>query len=210
MGSLCRMSGEVTASSTTSSGVLNPNNQNHPSDSSDSGCALEEYTWVPQGLRPQQIQQYFSYIPENKIPYVNSEGEKHRIRQLLLQLPPHDNEVRYAKSLKEEEMNELIYQEKPTKSVSTELARRMLQKNLERLLYSQNCCSKDVISELTGSMTPTQVQKLVEKTNSELCKNNSVTQQAKKTTQAESILKKKGKHNSFLECEEDEVISKPS
>ena len=43
---------------------------------------------------PFQIQQYFSYIPENKIPYVNSEGEKHRIRQLLLQLPPHDNEVR--------------------------------------------------------------------------------------------------------------------
>ena len=94
----------------------------------------------------------------------------------------------------ENEINELIYQEKP-KSVSTELARRMLQKNLERLLYSQNCCSKDVISELTGSMTPTQVQKLVEKTNSELCRNNSVTQQAKKTTQAESILKKKAKHN---------------
>ena len=48
------MSGEVTASSTTSSGGL-PNIQNHPSDSSDSGCALEEYTWVPQGLRPQQV-----------------------------------------------------------------------------------------------------------------------------------------------------------
>ena len=102
---------------------------------------------------------------------------------------------KYIKAEEEEnEMNELIYQEKP-KSVSTELARRMLQKNLERLLYSQNCCSKDVISELTGSMTPTQVQKLVEKTNSELCRNNSVTQQAKKTTQAESILKKKDKHN---------------
>ena len=52
--SLCRMSGEVTASSTTSSGGL-PNIQNHPSASSDSGCALEEYTWVPQGLRPQQV-----------------------------------------------------------------------------------------------------------------------------------------------------------
>ena len=41
-----------------------------------------------------QIQMYFAYIPECKIPYVNSDGEKHRIRQLLLQLPPHDNEVR--------------------------------------------------------------------------------------------------------------------
>ena len=60
--------------------------------------------------------------------------------------------------------NELILEERP--KVSTELARRMLQKNLERLLLTEQ--SKDVISELTGSMTPTQVQKLVEKTNSEL------------------------------------------
>ena len=27
----------------------------HSSDSSDSGCALEEYAWVPHGLRPQQV-----------------------------------------------------------------------------------------------------------------------------------------------------------
>ena len=94
----------------------------------------------------------------------------------------------------ENEINELIYQEKPSKSVSTELARRMLQKNLERLLYSQNCCSKDVISELTGSMTPTQVQKLVEKTNSELCRNTQQ-QPTKMPQQAESILKKKDKQN---------------
>lgn len=37
---------------------------------------------------------YFSCLPEEKVPYVNSPGEKHRIRQLLYQLPPHDNEVR--------------------------------------------------------------------------------------------------------------------
>lgn len=36
---------------------------------------------------------YFSCLPEDKVPYVNSPGEKHRIRQLLYQLPPHDNEV---------------------------------------------------------------------------------------------------------------------
>lgn len=36
---------------------------------------------------------YFSCLPEEKVPYVNSPGEKHRIRQLLYQLPPHDNEV---------------------------------------------------------------------------------------------------------------------
>lgn len=69
----------------------------------DSGCALEEYAWVPPGLRPEQIQLYFACLPEEKVPYVNSPGEKHRIKQLLYQLPPHDNEVRYCQSLSEEE-----------------------------------------------------------------------------------------------------------
>nr|XP_054595621.1 prickle-like protein 1 isoform X1 [Nothobranchius furzeri] len=73
----------------------------------DSGCALEEYAWVPSGLRPEQVQMYFSCLPEDKVPYVNSPGEKHRIRQLLYQLPPHDNEVRYCHSLIEEEKREL-------------------------------------------------------------------------------------------------------
>ncbi|XP_071377353.1 prickle-like protein 1 [Centroberyx affinis] len=73
----------------------------------DSGCALEEYAWVPPGLRPEQVQMYFSCLPEDKVPYVNSPGEKHRIRQLLYQLPPHDNEVRYCQSLTEEEKREL-------------------------------------------------------------------------------------------------------
>ncbi|KAG9342251.1 hypothetical protein JZ751_016753, partial [Albula glossodonta] len=58
----------------------------------DSGCALEEYAWVPPGLRPEQVQLYFSCLPEDKVPYVNSPGEKFRIKQLLYQLPPHDNE----------------------------------------------------------------------------------------------------------------------
>lgn len=73
----------------------------------DSGCALEEYAWVPPGLRPEQIQLYFACLPEEKVPYVNSLGEKHRIKQLLYQLPPHDNEVRYCQSLSEEEKKEL-------------------------------------------------------------------------------------------------------
>ncbi|XP_067110403.1 prickle-like protein 1b [Osmerus mordax] len=73
----------------------------------DSGCALEEYAWVPPGLRPEQVQLYFSSLPEDKVPYVNSPGEKDRVRQLLYQLPPHDNEVRYCQSLSEEEKREL-------------------------------------------------------------------------------------------------------
>ncbi|KAM3858977.1 prickle-like protein 1 [Diretmus argenteus] len=57
-------------------------------------------------IRP-QVQMFFSCLPEEKVPYVNSPGEKHRIRQLLYQLPPHDNEVRYCQSLVEEERREL-------------------------------------------------------------------------------------------------------
>ncbi|ALC41237.1 pk [Drosophila busckii] len=64
--------------------------QSHSDD--DSGCALEEYTWVPPGLRPDQVRLYFSQIPDDKVPYVNSPGEQYRVRQLLHQLPPHDNE----------------------------------------------------------------------------------------------------------------------
>ena len=54
-----------------------------------------------------QVHQYFRALPEDKVPYLNSLGEKYRVRQLLQQLPPHDNEVRYCNSLSEEEKHEL-------------------------------------------------------------------------------------------------------
>lgn len=81
--------------------------QRHSQSDDDSGCALEEYTWVPPGLRPDQVHLYFSALAEDKVPYVNSVGERHRVRQLLHQLPPHDNEVRYCHSLTDEERKEL-------------------------------------------------------------------------------------------------------
>ncbi|XP_044738681.1 protein espinas-like isoform X2 [Chrysoperla carnea] len=79
----------------------------HSQSDDDSGCALEEYTWVPPGLRPDQVHLYFSALPEDKVPYVNSVGERYRVRQLLQQLPPHDNEVRYCHALSDEERKEL-------------------------------------------------------------------------------------------------------
>ncbi|XP_041833941.1 prickle-like protein 1b isoform X2 [Melanotaenia boesemani] len=88
-------------------GKMSAGFQRSSTSDDDSGCALEEYAWVPPGLRPEQVQMYFSCLPEDKVPYVNSPGEKHRIRQLLYQLPPHDNEVRYCHSLTEEEKREL-------------------------------------------------------------------------------------------------------
>ncbi|GFN76170.1 protein prickle [Plakobranchus ocellatus] len=48
-----------------------------------------------------------SGLPEDRVPYLNSQGEKTRIRQLLQQLPPHDNEVRYCHALSEAERHEL-------------------------------------------------------------------------------------------------------
>jgi hypothetical protein len=45
-----------------------------------------------------QVHLYFSTLPEDKVPYVNSVGEKHRIKQLLHQLPPHDNETRWVEA----------------------------------------------------------------------------------------------------------------
>ncbi|XP_036387737.1 prickle-like protein 2b [Megalops cyprinoides] len=81
--------------------------QRNSTSDDDSGCVLEEYAWVPPGLKPEQVHQYYSSIPEDKVPYVNSPGEKHRIKQLLHQLPPHDNEVRYCNSLDDEEKREL-------------------------------------------------------------------------------------------------------
>ncbi|XP_033224014.1 protein prickle-like isoform X3 [Belonocnema kinseyi] len=87
--------------------VQHHHHQRHSQSDDDSGCALEEYTWVPPGLRPDQVHLYFSGLPEDKIPYVGSAGERERVRQLLQQLPPHDNEARYCSGLSEEEKREL-------------------------------------------------------------------------------------------------------
>ncbi|XP_016891617.1 prickle-like protein 2 isoform X2 [Cynoglossus semilaevis] len=79
----------------------------HSISDDDSGCASEEYAWVPPGLKPEQVYQYFSCLPEDRVPYVNSPGERYRIKQLLHQLPAHDSEPQYCSSLDEEEKKEL-------------------------------------------------------------------------------------------------------
>ncbi|XP_013104864.2 protein prickle isoform X1 [Stomoxys calcitrans] len=113
--------------------------QSHSDD--DSGCALEEYTWVPPGLRPDQVRLYFSQISDDKVPYVNSPGEQYRVRQLLHQLPPHDNEVRYCHSLTDEERKEL-------RLFSTQRKRDALGRGNVRPLMSARPCDgcDDLIS----------------------------------------------------------------
>ena len=54
-----------------------------------------------------QVHLYFSCLPEERVPYAGSAGERYRVRQLLQQLPPHDNEVRYCRALSDEERKEL-------------------------------------------------------------------------------------------------------
>ncbi|XP_067880487.1 5'-nucleotidase domain-containing protein 2 isoform X3 [Heterodontus francisci] len=81
--------------------------QRHSISDDDSGCALEEYAWVPPGLKPDQVYQYFSCLPEDKVPYVNSPGERYRTKQLLHQLPTHDSEPQYCNALDEAEDKEL-------------------------------------------------------------------------------------------------------
>ncbi|XP_061702222.1 prickle planar cell polarity protein 3 isoform X2 [Syngnathoides biaculeatus] len=81
--------------------------QRHSISDDDSGCASEEYAWVPPGLKPEQVYQYFSSWPEDRVPYVNSAGERYRIKQLLHQLPAHDSEAHYCSSLNEKEKREL-------------------------------------------------------------------------------------------------------
>lgn len=48
-------------------------------------------------------------LTEEKIPYVDSVGERYRNRQIILQLPPHDNESRFCSELSEEEKRELRF-----------------------------------------------------------------------------------------------------
>ncbi|VIO86891.1 Uncharacterized protein BM_BM7466 [Brugia malayi] len=80
----------------------------HSTSDDDSGCMLEEYSWVPSGIKPDMVHMYFACLPEDKIPYVNSAGEEWRTRQLYYQLPPQDSDVGYCGKLSNQEVRELI------------------------------------------------------------------------------------------------------
>ncbi|VDO31698.1 unnamed protein product, partial [Onchocerca flexuosa] len=80
----------------------------HSISDDDSGCVLEEYSWVPNGIKPDMVHMYFACLPEDKIPYVNSTGEEWRTRQLYYQLPPQDSDARYCDKLNNKEIRELV------------------------------------------------------------------------------------------------------
>ncbi|XP_062529833.1 protein prickle isoform X3 [Bombyx mori] len=117
----------------------------HSQSDDDSGCALEEYTWVPPGLRPEQVHLYFSALPEDKVPYVNSVGERYRLKQLLQQLPPQDNEVRYCHALSDEERKEL-------RLFSAQRKREALGRGQARQLHASAPCERCEESMSSGDM----------------------------------------------------------
>jgi prickle len=85
----------------------------------DSGCVLDEYSWLPSGLKPDdvslqtdftniflfQVHSYFAALPNDKVPFVNSVGDRWRLNQLKYQLPTQDYEP--SASLSEAERQEL-------------------------------------------------------------------------------------------------------
>ncbi|CAI4227120.1 unnamed protein product [Auanema sp. JU1783] len=88
----------------------------HSTSDDDSGCILEEYAWWPSGLKPDMVHLYFSCLPEDKVPYVGSVGEKWRARQLRHQMPAQDSDGRYCAELTKEEQEELRVFDRARKS----------------------------------------------------------------------------------------------
>ncbi|KFD73081.1 hypothetical protein M514_00204, partial [Trichuris suis] len=115
----------------------------------DSGCALEEYAWVPSGLHPVMVHQYFSRLPEDKIPYVKSAGEKWRVRQLLLQLPPQDSQPRYCRSLsaKEEQDLRAFDQQRKRDSLGQGVV-QVLHRRTLRDMACHRCCQRLNVGDL--------------------------------------------------------------
>lgn len=48
-----------------------------------------------------------SALPEGKVPYIDSHGERYRNKQIIVQLPPYDSEARFCNDLSDEERREL-------------------------------------------------------------------------------------------------------
>lgn len=54
-----------------------------------------------------QVHAYMSSLPEEKVPYIDSIGERHRNKQIIVQLPPYDSDARFCNGLTDEEKKEL-------------------------------------------------------------------------------------------------------
>jgi len=50
------------------------------------------YAWEPQGLKADEVAEFFAVLPRACVPAIGTEGEEWRRQQLLLQQPPHDTD----------------------------------------------------------------------------------------------------------------------
>ncbi|XP_018349456.1 PREDICTED: zinc finger protein 850 isoform X4 [Trachymyrmex septentrionalis] len=55
--------------------------------------------WVPPGLPSHKVEEYFSMLPEIAVPRLGTPGERHRDRQLAIQLPKQDLARAYCRHL---------------------------------------------------------------------------------------------------------------
>lgn len=67
-----------------------------------------DYEWTPAISNKQLIEKYMKALPKDKRPIVGSEGAKYRKKQLMRQLPPHDQEPKECHDLSSQETNEML------------------------------------------------------------------------------------------------------
>uniref|UniRef100_A0A0R3RKM9 LIM zinc-binding domain-containing protein n=1 Tax=Elaeophora elaphi TaxID=1147741 RepID=A0A0R3RKM9_9BILA len=63
------------------------------------GSISHGYSWVPPGLTRLKVEEYMAQLPNHVVPRINSNGEKFREKQLMLQLPRQDLSLAYCKHL---------------------------------------------------------------------------------------------------------------
>ncbi|KAM3721068.1 Four and a half LIM domains protein [Dirofilaria immitis] len=63
------------------------------------GSISHGYSWVPPGLTRLKVEEYMAQLPNHVVPRINSNGEKFREKQLMLQLPQQDLSLAYCKHL---------------------------------------------------------------------------------------------------------------
>ncbi|KAF6031127.1 PRICKLE1 [Bugula neritina] len=69
----------------------------------DSGCALEEFAWVPPGVRIEQVYQYFSHLPDDLVPFIGSVDVEHCQQLAEDELQEHTN---FNEQLKKEALGQ--------------------------------------------------------------------------------------------------------
>ncbi len=58
--------------------------QRNSTSDDDSGCALEEYAWVPPGLKPEQVNTFFHPVPKSDLQYYLKECMFFIFKKVLL------------------------------------------------------------------------------------------------------------------------------